>query len=72
MCVRKRWCERRPARRELQYSVTPTRKQFLARLDLRVRLDANDDLPTRPSAVLPNLSGTGLAGAVRSATRPER
>lgn len=54
-------------------SVRPTRKQFLARLDLRVRLNANDDLPTRPSsAVLSNLIRTGLAGAVRSAICPER
>lgn len=55
-------------------SVRLTRKQFLARLDLRVRLNANDDLPTRPSsAVLPNLIiGTGLAGGVRSARCPER
>jgi hypothetical protein len=53
-------------------SVRPTGKQFLARLDLRVRLNANDDLPTWPSAVLPNLIGTGLAGAVRSAICPER
>jgi hypothetical protein len=53
-------------------SVTPTRKQFLARLDLRVRLNANDDLPTRPSAVLPDLIDTGLAGAARSAICPER
>lgn len=51
----------------------PTRKQLLARLDLRVRLNANDDLPTRPSVVLPNLTGAGdLAGAVRSARCPER
>ena len=54
------------------YPVRPTRKQFLARLDLRVRLNANDDLPTRPSVVLPNLVGTGLAGTVRSARCPER
>ena len=58
--------------RGASYSVTPTGKQFLARLDLRVRLNANDDLPTRPSAVLPNLIDTGLAGAVRSAICPER
>jgi hypothetical protein len=61
----------RGAARAIQ-SNRPTRKQFLARLDLRVRLNANDDLPTRPSAVLPNLVGTGLAGAVRSAGYPER
>ena len=49
----------------------PTRKQFLARLDLRVCLNADDDLPTRPSTVLPNLVGIGLTGAVRSARCPE-
>jgi hypothetical protein len=31
---------------------TLTREQFLARLDLRMDLDANDDLPTRPSDVM--------------------
>jgi hypothetical protein len=47
-----------------------TRKQLLPRFHLRVRLDANYYLPTRPSAVLPNLVGTGLTGAVLSAKYP--
>jgi hypothetical protein len=48
-----------------------TRKQLLPRLDLCVRLDANDYLPTRPSAVLPNLVGASLTGAVLSAKCPQ-
>jgi hypothetical protein len=72
--VRQSWqCDVSLRGRELFPAGKLTRKQFLARLDLRVRLNANDDLPTRPSAVLPNLVGTGLAGAaVRSARCPER
>jgi hypothetical protein len=48
-----------------------TRKQFLAGLDLRVHLDANDDLPPWPSAVLLGFSdAVGPTGAVQSAKRP--
>jgi hypothetical protein len=70
MSLTARRCERR-SERAIPIP-EPTGKQFLARLDLCVRLDANDDLPTGPSAVLPNPVGTSLTGgAVRSAKCPQ-
>jgi hypothetical protein len=45
-----------------------TREQFLARLHLRMDLDANDDLPTRPSGIMLGYpEAVGLSGAVQSA-----
>lgn len=45
-----------------------TREQFLARLNLRMDLDANDDLPTRPSGIMLRYpEAIRLSGAVQSA-----
>jgi hypothetical protein len=47
-----------------------TRKQFLARFDLCMHLDANDDLPTRPSVVFFEWGSDGFGQT--SAVQPAR
>lgn len=48
-----------------------TGEQFFARFNLRVDLDANNDLPAQPSGILLGLSDDiRLSGAVQSAKRP--